>query len=64
MPLPAVDQAKMIVDQLGRAIVRWGPRSIAAIGCAGGHGRERIAAGARSGYNASNSFAPMYDQSP
>jgi hypothetical protein len=45
MSLPAVGQAQMIADQLDRAIVRWAPRSIAVIGCAGGNGLERIAAG-------------------
>jgi hypothetical protein len=45
MSLPAVGQAKMIADQLVRAIARWGPSSIALVGCAGGNGLERIAAG-------------------
>jgi hypothetical protein len=45
MSLPAVGQAQMIAEQLDRAIARWAPSSIAVIGCAGGNGLERIAAG-------------------
>jgi ubiquinone/menaquinone biosynthesis C-methylase UbiE len=35
----------MLAEQLDRAIERWAPASIAVIGCAGGNGLERIAAG-------------------
>jgi len=45
MSLPTVGQAQMLSEQLYRAIVRWTPTSIAVIGCAGGNGLERIAAG-------------------
>jgi hypothetical protein len=45
MALPTVGQAQMLAEQLYRAIVRWTPTSIAVIGCAGGNGLERIAAG-------------------
>jgi hypothetical protein len=45
MSLPTVGQAQMLAEQLYRAIVRWTPTSIAVIGCAGGNGLERIAAG-------------------
>jgi ubiquinone/menaquinone biosynthesis C-methylase UbiE len=45
MSLPEVGQAQMIADQFDRAIMRWSPASIALIGCAGGNGLERIAAG-------------------
>ncbi len=41
----AVGQAQMIADQLDGAIARWAPKSLAVIGCAGGNGLERIAAG-------------------
>lgn len=42
MALPAVGQAQMIAEQLDRALVRWAPKSIAIIGCAGGNGLEKI----------------------
>jgi len=45
MSLPTVGQAQMLSEQLYRAVVRWTPTSIAVIGCAGGNGLERIAAG-------------------
>jgi ubiquinone/menaquinone biosynthesis C-methylase UbiE len=45
MSLPTVGQAQMLAEQLYRAMVRWTPMSIAVIGCAGGNGLERIAAG-------------------
>jgi predicted O-methyltransferase YrrM len=45
MSLPAVGPAQMLADQLDHAIARWAPTSIAVIGCAGGNGLERIAAG-------------------
>jgi 2-polyprenyl-3-methyl-5-hydroxy-6-metoxy-1,4-benzoquinol methylase len=45
MSLPTVGQAQMIADQLDRAVARWVPKSVAVIGCAGGNGLERIAAG-------------------
>jgi hypothetical protein len=45
MSLPEVGQAQMIADQFERTIMRWSPASIAVIGCAGGNGLERIAAG-------------------
>src|ERR1700733_5029312 len=45
MSLPEVGQAQMIADELHHAVLRWAPRSIAVIGCAGGNGLERIARG-------------------
>jgi SAM-dependent methyltransferase len=46
MSLPTVGQAQMIAEQLGRALDRWTPTSIAVIGCAGGNGLDRIAGSA------------------
>ncbi len=43
MSLPAIGQAQMIAEQLDRALARWGPRSVAIIGCAGCNGLDKIA---------------------
>jgi Methyltransferase domain len=45
MSLPEVGQAHLLAEVFDRAIKRWSPVSIALIGCAGGNGFERLAAG-------------------
>ncbi len=42
MSLPELGQAQMIAEQLGRALERWSPTSIAVLGCAGGNGLDKI----------------------
>ena len=46
MSLPEVGQAHLLAEVFDRAVKRWSPASIAMIGCAGGNGFERLAAGA------------------
>ena len=46
MSLPEVGQAHLLAEVFDRAVKRWSPASIALIGCAGGNGFERLAAGA------------------
>ena len=45
MSLPEVGQAHLLAEIFDRAVKRWSPVSIALIGCAGGNGFERLAAG-------------------
>jgi ubiquinone/menaquinone biosynthesis C-methylase UbiE len=45
MSLPEVGQAHLLAEVFDRAIKRWSPAHIALIGCAGGNGLERLAAG-------------------
>jgi ubiquinone/menaquinone biosynthesis C-methylase UbiE len=45
MSLPQVGQAHLLAEVFDRAIKRWAPANIALIGCAGGNGFERLAAG-------------------
>jgi len=45
MSLPSIGQAPMLADQLQRLLQQRSPASLAVIGCAGGNGLERIAAG-------------------
>ena len=42
MALPAVDQSRMLADELAGLLQIHRPRSVAVIGCAGGNGFERI----------------------
>jgi SAM-dependent methyltransferase len=46
MSLPSIGQAKMLADHFESLIRQHSPASVAIIGCAGGNGLERIAAGA------------------
>jgi SAM-dependent methyltransferase len=43
MALPEVAQAQLLADVLEGLLKRYGPRSVAVLGCAGGNGFERIA---------------------
>jgi ubiquinone/menaquinone biosynthesis C-methylase UbiE len=45
MSLPEIGQAPLLAEVFDRAVKRWSPVSIALIGCAGGNGFERLAAG-------------------
>ena len=45
MSLPQVGQDHLLAEVFDRAIKRWSPANIALIGCAGGNGFERLAAG-------------------
>jgi hypothetical protein len=49
MSLPEVGQAQLLAEVFDRAIKRRSPANIALIGCAGGNGFERLAAGAAAG---------------
>ncbi len=44
MALPQVDQARLLSEQVARALDRHVPRSLAILGCAGGNGFEHAAA--------------------
>ncbi len=46
MSLPSIGQAQMLAEQFERLMKRELPSSVAVIGCAGGNGLDRIAAGA------------------
>jgi hypothetical protein len=46
MSLPSIGQAQVLADQFERLMKRELPSSVAVIGCAGGNGLDRIAAGA------------------
>ena len=45
MSLPEVGQAPLLAQIFDSAVKRWSPANIALIGCAGGNGFERLAAG-------------------
>jgi len=42
MALPEIAQARMLADELERAVRQHTPRSVAIIGCSGGNGFERL----------------------
>jgi len=42
MSLPAVGQAQMLAEQLGKLVAQHAPTSVAIIGCAGGNGLDRL----------------------
>ncbi len=45
MSHPSIAQAAMLADHFERLVLRYMPRSLALIGCAGGNGLERLASG-------------------
>lgn len=42
MSLPQVGQVQLLAELLGQAIKRYGPSSIALLGCAGGNGLDKV----------------------
>ena len=42
MSLPAVDQARLLSEELASAVRAYGPKSVAVLGCAGGNGLEQL----------------------
>jgi SAM-dependent methyltransferase len=42
MALPAIDQARLIADQLEASVTTYRPNSVAVVGCAGGNGFNRL----------------------
>lgn len=42
MALPSIGQAQMLAKTLEALVKRYGPRSVAILGCAGGNGLERL----------------------
>jgi len=45
MAYPSVGQAQLLADRFERLVLRYLPKSVALIGCAGGNGLQRLAAG-------------------